>query len=180
MPLIVSLNFQATFFFFLWAYKDGTAVKIELRSKLDSMELHSCLWNAVSCKEVLRVRKLSVLVVRFDSFAMADLVKFFHWWCWVIYLSENVLIFWDIHFRKCSYTVFLHMFASNFIAIPISYHSSCWHGLKGHINLWKCSKEIFQKALEENWSKEGIKAFLKGKFFRIYVSLLPTHHWYFV
>lgn len=117
--------------------------------------------------------------VRFDSFARVGLVKFFQWWCWVIYLSEmywfsEKSILGNIH-ALCFY-----MFAYNFIAIPISYRSSCWHSLKRHIKLWKGSKEIFQRALKENWSKEGIKVFLKAKFFRIYVSLLPTHHWHFI
>lgn len=100
-----------------------------------------------------------MLAVRFDSFAIVALLKFFHWWCQVIYLSENVLIFWKVHFRKCSCTVFLHTFPYNFIAIPVSCLSSCWHSLKSHVNLWKGSKEIFQRALQEYWSKEGIKLF---------------------
>lgn len=102
-------------------------------------------------------------MVRLESFARVSLVEFFPWWCWVIYLSENVLIFWEVQFRKCSYTVFLHMFAYNFIAIPVSCCSSFWHSLKSHIKLWKGTKKFFESALEENWSKEGIKGFFKKR-----------------
>lgn len=141
-----------------------------MRSRSDSM-LHSCLWNAMSFEEVLWFcNEHNRFQCWFESFASIGLVKFFHWQCWwkCIDFSEKSILGNVLTLR-------FYMFAYNIIAIPINYSSSCWHSLKSHIKLWKGSKEIFQSALEENWSKEGIKGFLKAKLFRIYV-----HHWHFI
>lgn len=65
-----------------------------------------------------------VLVIRFYSSDIVSLVKFFHCWWWMIYLSENMLIFWKVLFRKCSCTItessmYICIFSCNIITYKL-------------------------------------------------------------